>query len=67
MTGHSRIIETHCPKSLPAMGFFKPDFYRMFAIGFAVGALFVASTTDLSVGEKIANGVVQVAEAQAAS
>jgi len=48
------------------MGLFKPDFYRMFVIGFAVGAVFVASTTDMSVGEKIANGVVPVAEAQSA-
>jgi hypothetical protein len=66
LTGQSRIIETHRPESPSAMGLFKPDFYRMFAIGFAVGALFVASTTDLSVGEKIANGVIPVAEAQAA-
>ena len=48
------------------MGLFKPDFYRMFAIGFAVGAIFVASTMDLSVGDRIASGVVPAAEAQAA-
>jgi hypothetical protein len=48
------------------MGLFKPDFYRMFAIGFAAGAIFVASTMDLSVGDRIASGVVPVAEAQAA-
>jgi hypothetical protein len=48
------------------MRLFKPDFTRFFAIGFAVGALFVASTSDTSVGERIANGVVPVAEAQAA-
>jgi len=53
-------------KVRPAMGLFKPDFYRMFAIGFAAGALFVASTTDMSVGDRIANGVVPVAEAQSA-
>ena len=48
------------------MGLFKPDLYRYLAIGFAVGALFVASSTDISVGERIAHGVVPVAEAQAA-
>jgi hypothetical protein len=53
-------------KVRPAMGFFKPDFYRFFVIGFAAGAIFVASTTDMSVGDRIANGVVPVAEAQVA-
>lgn len=48
------------------MGSTKPGFYRFFAIGFAVGALFVASTMDTSVGERIAHGVVPIAEAQAA-
>ena len=66
LSGQSRFIATHRPERPPAMGLFKPDFYRMFAIGFAVGALFVASTTDFSFGEKISSGVVPVAEAQAA-
>ncbi len=48
------------------MGMFKPDFARFFLIGFAMGALFVVSSTDNSVGERIANGVVPVAEAQSA-
>lgn len=52
-------------KSAP-MALFKPDFYRMFAVGFVAGALFVFSTMDTGMGERIANGVVPVAEAQAA-
>lgn len=53
-------------KVRPVMGLFKPDLYRYLAIGFAVGALFVVSSKDSSVGERIAHGVVPVAEAQAA-
>jgi len=48
------------------MGLFKSDLYRMFAIGFAVGTLFVFSTIETGVGERIANGVVPVVEAQSA-
>ena len=48
------------------MGLFKPDFYRLFLLGFAGGALFVLSTMNTGVGERIANGVLPVAEAQAA-
>ncbi len=48
------------------MGLFKPELYRYLAIGFAVGALFVVSSMDTSVGDRIADGVVPVAEAQAA-
>ena len=48
------------------MGLFKPDFTRFFLVGFALGALFVASTSDISLGGRIANGVVPVAEAQTA-
>jgi hypothetical protein len=48
------------------MGMLKPDFCRFFLVGFAAGALFVVTTTDISVGDEIANGVVPVAEAQAA-
>ena len=48
------------------MGLFKPDLHRYLAIGFAAGALFVVSSKDSSVGERIAHGVVPVAEAQAA-
>ncbi len=53
-------------KVYPAMGLFKSDLYRMFAIGFAVGTLFVFSTIETGVGERIANGVVPVVEAQSA-
>lgn len=49
-----------------AMGLLKPDFTRFFAIGFAAGALIIVATMDIPVGEKIANGVIPVAEAQAA-
>lgn len=48
------------------MGLFKPEFYRLFLLGFVGGALFVVSTMDTDVGERIANGVVPVAEAQVA-
>mgnify|MGYP003598225667 CR=1 FL=1 len=49
------------------MGLMKPDFYRFFLIGFGLGALFVVSTMDTDLGERIARGVVPVAEAQAAN
>lgn len=45
------------------MGLFKPDFFRFFAIGFAVGAALVFTTLDSNVGSDLANGVVPVAEA----
>ena len=63
---HTKVNRDRSAKVCPAMGLFKSDFYRMFAIGFAVGALFVVSTMDTGVGERIANGVVPVAEAQSA-
>ena len=49
------------------MGLMKPDFYRFFLIGFGLGALFVVSTIEGDLGERIARGVVPVAEAQAAN
>ena len=54
-------------ESLPAMRFFKANFCRFFTIGFAAGALFVVATTETDVGSTLANGVIPVAEAQAAS
>lgn len=48
------------------MGLFKPDLYRFFSIGFAVGALFVVATMDGSVGSNLADEVVPSAEAQTA-
>ena len=48
------------------MGSFKPEFYRFFAIGFAVGALFVGATMDIGLGSTISDGVIPVAEAQVA-
>lgn len=48
------------------MGLFKPDFYRFFLVGFAVGALFVVGAMDTQVGPAIKDGVVPAAEAQAA-
>ena len=45
------------------MGIFKPDFYRSFAIGFALGAVVVFSTLGIDWGQQLANGVAPVAEA----
>lgn len=47
------------------MGKYKPDFYRYFTIGFAVGALLVVATMDGSVGSNLAERMVPAAEAQA--
>jgi hypothetical protein len=48
------------------MGLFKPDLYRSFAIGFALGAVVVFTTFGAGFGQKIANGVAPAAEAAAA-
>jgi len=49
------------------MGMFKPDFYRFFTIGFALGAALVFATLSGGhVGSKIADGVVPTAQAAAA-
>lgn len=45
------------------MGLFKADFFRFFAVGFAVGAVLVFTTLDSHVASDLANGVVPVAEA----
>ncbi|MGE3691690.1 MAG: hypothetical protein AB7F98_09945 [Novosphingobium sp.] len=45
---------------------FKADFYRSFAIGFALGAVVVISTLGINVGEHIAGGVAPAAEAASA-
>lgn len=44
------------------MGLFKPDFYRSFAIGFALGAV-VVFTTLSETGSPITDGVVPSAVA----
>ena len=48
------------------MGLFKPDFYRSFAIGFALGAVVVFTTLGGGTGGNIANGVVPAAVAATA-
>jgi hypothetical protein len=45
------------------MGLFKPDFYRFFVIGFAVGALFVVATMEGSAGNQLRGGIMPVADA----
>jgi hypothetical protein len=48
------------------MGLFKPDLYRSFAIGFALGAVIVFSALGIDAGGNIANGVAPPAVAAAA-
>ena len=48
------------------MGLFKPDFYRSFAIGFAVGAVIVFASLGVNFGQDLVGGVVPAAEAAAA-
>ena len=48
--------------SSKVMGLFKPDLYRSFAIGFALGAVVVFGVLGANVGS-IANGVAPAAEA----
>ena len=48
------------------MGLFKPDLYRSFAIGFAVGAVIVLASLGVNFGSDIANGVAPAAEAASA-
>jgi hypothetical protein len=64
--GSSRNSVASNPERVTVMGSFKPDFYRFFAIGFAVGALFVGATMDIGLGSTISDGVIPVAEAQVA-
>ncbi len=45
------------------MGLFKPDFYRFFVVGFAVGAMLVMATMDGSTGHKLRDGIMPVADA----
>jgi hypothetical protein len=40
------------------MGLFKPDFYRSFAIGFALGAVAVFTSLNGSSGSVFAGGLV---------
>ncbi len=48
------------------MGLFKPDLYRSFAIGFAVGAVIVFTALGIDPGRNLASGVAPPAEAAAA-
>jgi hypothetical protein len=48
---------------ITAMGLFKADFYRFFAIGFVAGALLVGATVGISGAAKVASGVVPSAVA----
>ena len=48
------------------MGLFKPDLYRSFAIGFAVGAVIVFSALGIDAGRNLADGVAPPAEAATA-
>ena len=45
------------------MGLFKPDLYRSFAVGFAVGAVLVLASLGINVGDTVANGVAPAAVA----
>jgi hypothetical protein len=47
------------------MGLFKPDLYRSFAIGFALGAVVVFGVMGGKIGS-IANGVAPAAQAASA-
>ena len=47
------------------MGLFKPDFYRFFVAGFALGAVLVVATMDGSAGSQLRQGVMPVADAAA--
>jgi len=49
------------------MGLFKPDLFRSFAIGFAVGAVIVFSSFGIDIGRSIADNVAPPAEAAAAA
>ncbi|MEZ5743143.1 MAG: hypothetical protein R3D89_05290 [Sphingomonadaceae bacterium] len=58
----TRLLQT---ESQVLMGLFKPDLYRFFTIGFAVGALFVVATVDGGIGA-LTDTVFPAAEAQPA-
>jgi hypothetical protein len=45
------------------MELFKPNFYRFFVVGFAVGAVLVVATTDGSAGSQLREGIMPVADA----
>lgn len=45
------------------MGIFKPDLYRSFAIGFALGAAGLLGLNSLNGGLNLANQMIPVAEA----
>lgn len=45
------------------MGIFKPDFYRSFAIGFALGAAVLLGVKGFTGGFSLANQVIPTAEA----
>ena len=45
------------------MRLFKPEFYRFFVVGFAVGAVLVVATMDTSTGNQLRDGIMPVADA----
>lgn len=45
------------------MELFKPNFYRFFVVGFAVGAVLVVATTDGNAGSQLREGIMPVADA----
>lgn len=47
------------------MGLFKPDLYRSFAVGFAIGALALFATLDSSARDQLTGRVIPVAQAAA--
>lgn len=47
-----------------AMGLFKPDFYRFFALGFAGGALLVFGVMGLGNHTSLADNIVPPAQAE---
>lgn len=48
------------------MGLFKPDFFRFFVVGFAVGAILVVATMDNPAGSQLRQGIMPVADAASA-
>ena len=45
------------------MRLFKPDVYRFFTVGFAVGAFLVVASMDGSVAHDLTGGLIPAAEA----
>jgi hypothetical protein len=62
-TGPSKGKRTLDLDETAGMKLFKPDFYRFFVVGFAVGAVLVVATMDGSTGSQLRQGVMPVADA----